>query len=92
MMYAKKIKMQQGCNRSQNLLEIDSIYLEGCNNPGFFKKEVLHDYLIKHPNSMQVAIFPYPNIIPAISSLNEKYVKSTPNQTQHDNLLSLPRE
>lgn len=92
MMYAKKIKMQQGCNRSQKLLEIDSIYLDGCDNPGFFKKEVLHDYLIHHPNSIQVAIFPYPDIMPVRSSLGEKYVKSTPDQTQHDNLLSLPRE
>ena len=91
-MYATKIRMQQGCYYSQNLLEIDSVYIEGCNNPGFFKKEVLHDFLKKNPGSIQVKVYPYPDVIPATSPKGEKYVRSSPNDYTHDNLLELPRE
>jgi len=90
-MRATKIKMQLGCNNSSSLLEIDEIYIEGCNNPGFFKKEVLHDHLKKNPGTIKVNIWPYPDVIPAISSSGEKYVRSSPNDFQRDNLLSLPR-
>lgn len=92
MMYAKRIKMRSGCYYSNNLLEIDEIYVDGCNNPGFFKKENLHDYLKDHPGSIRVGIYPYPEVVPAVSSHGEKYVRSTPNGTTADNLLSLPRE
>lgn len=91
-MYATKIKMKPGCRYSQNLVEIDEIYIEGCNNPGYFKKAVLHDNLKKNPGSIQVKIWPYPNLIPAVSISGEKYVRSTPNNYSHDNLLDLPRE
>lgn len=91
-MYATKIKMKSGCYSSNSLLEIDSIYIEGCDNPGFFKKAVLHDFLKDNPDSIQVKIKPYPNVIPATSSRGEKYVRSTPNDYTHDNLLDLPRE
>ncbi|OUP62156.1 hypothetical protein B5F12_10950 [Pseudoflavonifractor sp. An176] len=91
-MYATKIKMKPGCNHSRNLLEIDSVYIEGCTNPGFFKKDVLHDFLKENPGTIQVKISPYPNVISAISSKGEKYVRSTPNDYTHDNLLDLPRE
>ncbi|NCB26702.1 MAG: DUF3892 domain-containing protein [Bacteroidia bacterium] len=91
-MYATKLKMKPGCYTSQSLLEIDEIYIEGCDNPGFFPKGVLHDYLKEHTGSIQVKIWPYPNVIPATSSRNEKYVRSTPNDYTHDNLLDLPRE
>ena len=91
MMYATKIKMKAGCYSSQQLTEIDEIYVEGCTNPGFFKKEVLHDHLKEYPKSIKVKIYPYPELIPAVSSRDEKYVRSTPNDYQHDNLLDLPR-
>lgn len=91
-MYATKIKMQTGCYYSQKLTEIDEVYIEGCNNPGFFKKEVLYDFLKKSPGSIKVKRYPYPEVIPALSANNEKYVRSTPNDYQHDNLLELPRE
>ncbi len=91
-MYATKIKMKSGCYYSSDLLEIDSIYIEGCDNPGFFKKKALHDFLKREPGSIQVKIWPYPNAIPATSSLGEKYVRSAPNDYTHDNLLDLPRE
>lgn len=91
-MKATKIKMKPGCGTSRNLLEIDSIYLIGCKDEGFYKKEVLYDYLKKNPGTIQVDIYPYPNLIPAISSKNEKYVKTEANSSTQDNLLSLPRE
>lgn len=91
-MYATRIRMQSGCYYSKKLEEIDSIYVEGCNNPGFFKKADLHDFLKQHPGSILVKIWPYPSVIPATSSKGEKYVRSTPNDFVHDNLLDLPRE
>ena len=91
-MKAIKIKMQRGCYYSQKLEEIDSIWIEECANPGFFKKATLHDFLKDHPGSIQVNIWPYPYLVPATSSRGEKYVRSASNSYQHDNLLDLPRE
>lgn len=90
-MKATKIKMKAGCTNSNNVTEISEIYLEGCTNPGYFTKECLYDYLKKNPGSIQVNIYPYPNLIPALSSKQEKYVHSEPNDTPNDNLLKLPR-
>ena len=92
-MLATKIKMKPGCYNSQNLLEIDSIYIDGCNNPGFYKKDILHDHLQDNPKSIKVNINPtYPTLVPAKSTYGEKYVRSTPNNSTQDNLLNLPRE
>lgn len=93
-MKATKIKMKSGCNSSANLMEIDSIYLIDCDKPGYYKKSAVHDYVKKNPGSIQVNIYPYPNLIDAIgpSPNFEKYVKSSPNNLTIDNLLSLPRE
>ena len=91
-MKAIKIKMKLGCINSDNLLEIDSVYITECSNPGYFKKEVLHDFLLEKPGMIKVDIFPYPKLIPAKSVRGEKYVKSTPNSSTKDNLLCLPRE
>lgn len=90
-MYATKIKMKPGCSNSYRTTEIDQIYIEGCMTPGFYYKSTIHDYLKENPNSIQVKIHPYPNLIPALSSRNEKYVRSEPNDTSNDNLLKLPR-
>lgn len=91
MMYAKRIKMQVGCLNSSNTQEIAEVYIDGCNNPGFFQKATLHDYLIKKPDSIKVNLSPYPVLVPAISSRGEKYVRSESNDTPNDNLLKLPR-
>ena len=91
-MRATKINMKSGCGKSDNLLEIDSVYVTGCTTPGYYKKEVLHDHLKKNPGTIQVDIWPYPNVVPATSVNNEKYVKSSPNSSNKDNLLCLPRE
>ena len=93
-MKATKIKMKSGCGTSNNLLEIDSVYITGWDNPGYYKKSTLHDYLEKNQGSIQVDIYPYPNVIPATGPYPncEKYVKSSPNSSNKDNLLCLPRE
>ena len=90
-MKATRIKMKIGCAQSNNTTQISEIYVEGCTNPGYFTKESLYDYLKKNPDSIQVNIYPYPNLIPALSSNQEKYVRSEPNDTPNDNLLKLPR-
>ena len=60
-MKATKIKMKSGCYNSTKTTEISKIYIEGCKNPGFFDKSVLHDYLQTNPHSIQVNISPYPD-------------------------------
>lgn len=90
-MYATQIKMMPGCGNSQKVVEIDEIYVEGCRDPGFYKKAVLHDYLKDNPGTIKVKISPYPDLVPATSSRGEKYVRSAPDEYTHDDLLDLPR-
>lgn len=91
MIYATKIKMCSGCHGSNNCQDIDSIYLEGAKEEKFYKKAILYDHLKKYPESIKVNISPYPSLLPALSSRNEKYVRSESNDTPNDNLLKLPR-
>jgi hypothetical protein len=91
MIYARKIHMRQGCETSQDLLEIESIFLEGCERPGFYRKEEIHDFLLGEPGAVEVGIAPYPKVIPAVSTYGEKYVRSSPDAFWMDNLLALPR-
>lgn len=91
-MKATKIKMRLGCAYSNNLLEIDQIYLEGTNSDGFYTKANIYDYLKSHPGDIQVDIYPYPDLQPMISQNGERYVRSEPDYTGTDNLLKLPRE
>ena len=90
-MRATKIRMKPGCGNSNYLDEIDMIYITGCNNEGFFPKATLHDYLKKNPRSIEVNIYPYPDLQPMVSVNGEKYVRSEPDSTGLDNLLKLPR-
>ena len=90
-MKATKIRMKDGCKYSSKTTEIADIYVEGCTNPGFFPKEVLHSYLTKNSGSIYVNISPYPQLVPATSINGEKYVRSEANDTPNDNLLKLPR-
>ena len=86
-----KIHMRHGCEYSDNVLEIESVYIPDCVNPKFYSKEDVHDYLKKHPGTIYVDRYPYPNVIPAVSQNGEKYIRSEPNDTTNDNLLKLPR-
>ena len=89
MLYATKIKMNYGCRSSQYPEDIDQIYINGY---GWYTKETLYNHLTQYPKSFVVNISPYPYLIPAISRNGEQYVRSSPNQYQHDDLLDLPRE
>lgn len=91
-MYVTKIKMKPGCYYSSNLVEIDELYITECAQPGYYKKAIVHDYVKNHPNSIKVYKYPYPALISATSVNGEKYVRSSPNGSTSDNLLSLPRE
>ncbi len=91
MIIAQAIKMKNGCAYSNNLLEIDQIYLTNTTN-GWYKKENIYDYLISNPKSIVVGTIYGPYVVPAISKNNEKFVKSVPNHTTLDNLLSLQRK
>ncbi len=84
--------MKPDCKTSQHLTEIDEIYLDGCNNPGYYKKATVHDHVKQYPGSIKVNIWPYPNVIHATSVNGEKYVRSNPDIYKHDDLLDLPRE
>ena len=90
-MRAEKIKMKSGCIHSNNLEEIDMIYVTGCQEEDFFSKAILYDFLKTHPGSIQVNIYPYPDLQPMLSINGEKYVRSKPDMTGLDNLLKLPR-
>ena len=90
-MYATKIKMKNGCQNSSTTTEISEIYITGCPNPGYFSKSYLYDYLKTNPGTIKVNLYPYPNLIPALSNTGEKYVRSEANDTPSDNLLKLPR-
>ena len=92
MMYVTKIKMKKGCYYSSNLVEIDQLYITGCQTPGYYKKEDIHDYVKNNPRSIKVNCYPYPIVVAAVSVNGEKYVRSSPNGYTHDNLLDLPRE
>lgn len=91
MMYATKIRMCAGCNDSYKCQDIESIYLEGAKEEKFYDKEVLHNHLKNNPGSIKVKISPYPELVPAVSTKGEKYVRSESNDTTIDNLLKLPR-
>ena len=91
-MYATRIKMKPGCYYSNSTVEIDEIYITGCDKEGYYKKGSVHDYVKSNPNSIRVKIGPnYPYLIPSVSVNDEKYVKSQANDTPNDNLLELPR-
>lgn len=92
MIKATKIRMNQYSTHSMKLEEIKDIKLEGdLNNPGWFSKESIHDYIKNKNDVVNVNIYPYPKLI-AVTTATDKYVKSTPNKNGFDNLLELPRE
>lgn len=92
MIKAVKIRMKQYSKDSMRLEEIKDIKLEGdLNNPGWFRKEDVHDYIKNSNGIVNVDIYPYPKLI-AVTTSTDRYVKSTPNKYGYDNLLELPRE
>ena len=98
MVYATQIRMKPSYSNlsdifltlEDQLQEIDEIYLTGAPKEGWLKKKDVHDWL-KLGNKAAVNIAPYPELIPAVSVNGEKYVHSSPNKNEHDNLLNLPK-
>ena len=90
MMYATKLKMKSGRMDSDDLLEIDEIYIDqwSC----YHTKEYIHDYVEANPKTIAVDISPYRTLIPEIIFRGEKYVRSNPDSTSQDDLLRLPKE
>jgi len=72
------------------LLELDKVYLTGVTDEGWHKKDIVHDF-INSSHEVSVNISPYPKLIAALSRNQEEYVRSSPNDSTHDNLLNLPR-
>lgn len=89
MLYATKLRMNYGCQNSWHPADIDQIYIY---EYGWYKKGDLHEHVKKHPGSIAVGIPPYPPLIPAISKNRERYVRSTPDEWKHDDLMDLPKE
>lgn len=88
---ATKIILKPGYTTPTSTLEIVKIYLTGVKDDGFYTKEAVHDF-VKKGHIVHVNIGPhYPKLIATTSSRGEKYVKSEPNDTPHDNLLKLPK-
>ena len=89
-----KSSAASGLHQSESLdgqlLEIDSLYLQCDKFEGWYEKSMIHDWL-KKGNSAKVNIAPYPELQPMVNIFTgEKYVRSAPNGSTHDNLLSLP--
>ena len=82
--------VHQSISLDGQLLEIDSLYLQCDEFEGWYEKGMIHDWL-KKGNAAKVIIAPYPELQPMVSIFTgEKYVRSAPNGSTHDNLLSLP--
>lgn len=92
MIKATKIKMHKGKEHSNSLTEIELIYLTGVKQDGWYTKESIYNFIISNPElSIHVDILPNPKLIAALNN-NQKYVRSEPNNSTHDNLLNLPRQ
>lgn len=90
MILATKIRLRKNAAASPREQDIESIHLTGENCNGYYPKEQVHDMLLQGAE-IRVNIYPYPNLEPMLSARGEKYVRSEPNPSPHDNLLNLPR-
>ena len=92
MIKVTKIRMKQYSGNSMRLEEIKDLKLEGdLNNPGWFSKENIHNYIKNNNGVVNVNIYPYPKLV-SVTTATDRYVRSTPNRFGFDNLLELPRE
>lgn len=82
--------MQSGQERKHDVRSIDSIRLKYSNGDiRWSKKEDVYNHLLTYPKSIEVGISPYPVLVPEHDGFT-KYVRSQPDHTGEDNLLSLP--
>lgn len=90
MILATKIHFRYGSPSYPDEQDIQSIYLSGEGLEGFYPKQQVHDMLVRG-EEIRVNIYPYPALEEMTSFRGEKYVRSIPNESRHDNLLNLPR-
>ncbi len=87
------IRLNRGCTSPKSCNDIDQIKIQDdVWGTEWKSKGVVHDMVTNFPRSIQVDRYPYPDLIPARSIYNEKYVRSESNDTENDNLLKLPKE
>ncbi len=87
------IRLNWGCTSPKSCNDISEIRIRDTWGTEDWKaKGVVHDIVKASPGAVQVNIAPYPDLVPATSMYGEKYVRSEPNDTEHDNLLKLPRK
>ena len=93
MLYATKVAMCKGCEKSCDRKHIEEIYISDQNNElkegsNYYTRESIHDYLKDNPESIQVKnrFGPYLEAYGA----KGKYVRSRANDYTTDNLLYLP--
>ncbi|MEA5031456.1 MAG: DUF3892 domain-containing protein [Sphaerochaeta sp.] len=88
------IRLNRGCINPKSCNDIAEIKIRadyGSTSEWKFKAKI-YDLVKESPGSIKVDRYPYPDLIPAKSKNDEKYVRSEPNDTENDNLLKLPRE
>lgn len=88
------IRLNKGCTSPKSCNDISEIkiYDELWGTTGWKSKADVYDMVTDSPKSIKVNRDPYPYLIPVKSIKNEKYVRSEPNDTVHDNLLELSQE
>lgn len=88
------IRLNWGCTSPKSCNDISDIKIRDdlWGTEEWKAKAVVHDMVKASPGSIKVNIASYPDLVPATSKNGEKYVRSEPNDSEHDNLLKLPRE
>lgn len=89
MIYAKEISFNRGDEK--RLETIVKIYLSSSNAEGvdgWYSKEAINDWIHDDSNEIVVNIDPFPKLIP-VDGEKVKYVRSTKDNTDKDNLLKL---
>lgn len=89
MIYADKISFNRGDEeRLETIVRINLRSAGGEGISGWYPKETINDWLHRNLYTIEVDIAPNPKLVPVDYPV--KYVRSTEDNTQKDNLLKLP--
>ena len=88
------IRLNRGCTSPKSCNDISEIKIRDAygSTSEWKSKAKVYDLVKASPGSIKVNRDPYPDLVPVKSKNDEKYVRSEPNDTEHDNLLKLPIE
>ncbi|WP_321301795.1 DUF3892 domain-containing protein [uncultured Sphaerochaeta sp.] len=86
------IRLNSGCTSPKTCNDISEIEIKEGSSSSWKTKAKVYDLVKASPGSIEVDRYPYPDLVPVLSKNDEKYVRSEPNDTEHDNLLKLPQE